>query len=552
LRITISAPPSLTAGGEIVKEGQVLNLDASNRWSIQAIDGAATAGLVWKDMSGGQKNASTSNSVAVNGATCTAPTFSSDYGGYFTFNGTTNCYYTPYLGSQFTAANTLEAWIKPSSNTHPNSTAILGQMYNTGGEQISLVMGDMDLNNGKIYVGFWSGNGWRYVSNAITPVANTWMHIVGTYDGTTLKTYLDGRLQGSATYSSYGTTNTKGYFIGKRWDTNSYFYPGAIAEVRAYNTALSQSQVTQNYNATRVRFTAENLNQTKLSQKHNTTTVETFTVTSGGDTKTVTFAVGNRTGIEWTTPDTATVKLTVKPDLVVGTFYDTITVTDNFSASTILPVKITISKGDQAKLAIGQYNAYPSRSTYPLNVTGGSGTGALTRTLTDSGTAQCVLTGGMMLTAAKVGKCSVRVVKDTDANFLAETATATIFWIEWNDAYATRVASTPTEIVLNHKTEIILHSYETLTVTSYTDTATVPNTITSATPGQTIRIYGQGFDSSDGDTQATFYDTELAVRTGLTNDYIQVVVPNEAKTGPVIVDTAKRQAEGPILTILSP
>ena len=558
LRITISAPPSLTAGGEIVKDGQVLNLDASNRWSIQAIDGAATAGLVWKDMSGGQKNASTSNAVAVNGATCTAPTFSSDYGGYFTFNGTTNCYYTPYLGSQFTAANTLEAWIKPSSNTHPNSTAILGQMYNTAGEQISLVMGDMDRNNGKIYIGFWSGNGWRYPDFAITPVANTWMHIAGTYDGTTLRTYLNGVLQGTATYSSYGTTNTKGYFIGKRWDTNSYFYPGAIAEVRAYAAALSQSQVTQNYNATRARFTADNLNQTKPSQKHNTTTIETFTVTSGGDTKTVTFAVGNITGIEWTTSDTATVKLTVKPDLVVGTYYDTVTVTDNFSTSTILPVKITISKGDQAKLSFGQYNAFPGVSSYPINVYGGSGGGTVTRSLVDSGTAGCVLTSSMFLTAARVGACTVRAVKATDTNWLAETATATIYWIQWSDAYATRVPSTPTEIVLNHETAITKYNYETLTVTTYQNSSGV--TITSIATGATLRIIGDGFDPAAAYTEVVFFNNSeaLDLTSGLQvissggSNYLQLTVPSGAESGIITVNSPKGTARGPSLTILSP
>jgi hypothetical protein len=158
----------------------------------------------------------------------------------------------------------------------------------------------------------------------------------------------------------------------------------------------------------------------------------------------------------------------------------------------------------------------------------------------------------MMLTASRVGACSVQAVKAGDSNYFSETATATIYWIQWSDAYATRIPSTPTEIVLQHQTQIIRHAYETLTVTSYTDTATVPNTITSARPGQTIRILGTGFVATDTSSQATFTDNEYADRTDLTNDYIQVVVPDGAVTGPITVDTLKGTALGPTLTITSP
>jgi len=546
ITIKVSGPPTLSNGAEVVSTGQVLHIDSGNSASYTPGSSASGSTSV-RDISGGK------NTLTVSG---TALAYSDDNGGVLTLS-TANANYLSFSKPSTLNAWTLEGYVKLNASLGSSQACIITNQYTGTNMNYELCLDSTRT----IFSGFIANSSWTYKrtnSNAVVPL-NSWTHIVSTFDAATgVNIYLNGALLDSSAISQNvttgGTTTTAGgasTYIGRSWDSNLYT-PMSIGAVRIYNKALSATEVLQNYNATRVRFTADNLNQTKPSQKHNTTTVETFTVTSGGDTKTVTFAVGNRTGIEWTTPDTATVKLTVKPDLVVGTYYDTVTVTDNFSASTILPVKITVTKGDQAKISIGQYNAFPGRSTYPINATGGSGTGALTRTLTDSGTAQCVLTGGMFLTASKVGKCSVRVVKDTDANFLAETGTATIFWIEWNDAYATRVASTPTEIVLQHKTQIIIHDYETLTVTSYTDTATVPNTITSARPGQTIRILGLGFDSSDTSSQATFTDNEYADRTALTNDYIQVVVPTGAVTGPVIVDTLKGQAIGPTLTILSP
>jgi hypothetical protein len=103
----------------------------------------------------------------------------------------------------------------------------------------------------------------------------------------------------------------------------------------------------QNYNATKTRFSAANLNQIKPSQKYGTITLESFTVTSGGDTETVSFAVGNRDGIAWDTTSTpGQVKLTVQETLTPGTYYDTITVTDNFAQSTNVPIKFTVTKAD--------------------------------------------------------------------------------------------------------------------------------------------------------------------------------------------------------------
>jgi hypothetical protein len=224
-----------------------------------------------------------------------------------------------------------------------------------------------------------------------------------------------------------------------------------------------------------------------------------------------------------------------------------------FAISQVAEV-VTPGKSKNASLKIGQYIAFSGLSSYPLNVYADTTIyGAVSRSIVDSGTANCELDASkFFLTASRVGSCSVAANAAGDASHYSETTTVTIFWIQWSDAYATRVASTPTEIVLQHQTQIIRHAYETLTVTSYTDTATVPNAITSARPGQTIRILGTGFVSTDTSSQATFTDNEYADRTDLTNDYIQVVVPDGAVTGPITVDTLKGTAIGPTLTITSP
>jgi hypothetical protein len=352
LTITISAPPSLTAGGEVVKNGQVLNLDAGNRASLIAVDGAATTNITWNDLSGGKKNGSTSNTV--NSTVCNAPTYSTDFGGIldFTAAGST-CYNTPYLGSQFTTGSTIEAWFKTGTATFPNQFQVISQQYNTANEQISLVIGDLDRVNGNIYVGFYDG-AWRFPPVGFVPVQNQWNHVVGTYNGETLTTYLNGVSLGILAYKTPGgLVNTKPLLIGKRWDS-TYHFTGSIGEVRAYTRGLSAAEVLQNYNATKYRYESSNQTILKPTQKYGALNIETFTVTSGGDTKTVTFATGNRTGITWDTTSTpGQIKLSVQESITPGTYSDTITVTDNFGSATTLPIRFTVTKADTITVTAG-------------------------------------------------------------------------------------------------------------------------------------------------------------------------------------------------------
>jgi phosphodiesterase/alkaline phosphatase D-like protein len=205
---------------------------------------------------------------------------------------------------------------------------------------------------------------------------------------------------------------------------------------------------------------------------------------------------------------------------------------------------VTFAKISQQALQIGQYTAFVGISTYPLNVYGGSGTGTVTRSLVNSGTAECTISSGMFLTAAKVGSCDVQATKPGDVNYLDQISSATIYWIQWSDAYATRVPSTPTEIVLNHQTQIIKYSYETLTATSFADSS--GNAITSASVGQVIRLIGTGFVSTDDQTTINLANGEMVEFANLTfnttdpmANYIQFTIPSGVTTDVVGVSSRK-------------
>ncbi|MEA3225189.1 MAG: LamG domain-containing protein [Planctomycetota bacterium] len=84
---------------------------------------------------------------------------------------------------------------------------------------------------------------------------NVWHLVTGTYDGSEIRMYVDGQLEGLTLYTAGHTSNTAALQIGH------YYYPyndgyggrmdvtlnGAIDEVRIYNRALDQSEVTELY-----------------------------------------------------------------------------------------------------------------------------------------------------------------------------------------------------------------------------------------------------------------------------------------------------------------
>ncbi len=354
LTITISAPPHLLNTNSLVNESMLLNLDAGNSRSIMLGDGNAARSISWNDLSGSQKNARTGGASAVtyDGRTCTAPTYYSDFGGYLQFNGSSDCYYTDDIGPTIDGKFTVESWYR-STQTLTNAGASIFTQNSAG--NIGIVLGGATSNGTTdIRVGFYNGT-WRNSATGHSPVTGVWNHYVGTYDGANFKLYRNGTLLDTTPYvgSLTGTKNTTGYFIGRRWDGSSYL-AGSIASLRVYNTALTLSQIQSNFESTKYRFESTNQTILKPSQKYGSLNIETFTVTSGGDTKTVSFATGNRTGISWdTTSIPGQIKLSVQESLTPGPYYDTITVTDNFGQSTSLPITFTVSKADTVTVTAG-------------------------------------------------------------------------------------------------------------------------------------------------------------------------------------------------------
>jgi fibronectin type 3 domain-containing protein len=114
-----------------------------------------------------------------------------------------------------------------------------------------------------------ANNAWYSAGTAISSGAlslNTWHHLVGTYNGSVLKYYVDGSLVGTGTgLSGNIALNSSPLQIGGNiTGSNGYFY-GSIDESAIWNVALSDSEVKTLYQHQGVRYTGTILSRVMSS-----------------------------------------------------------------------------------------------------------------------------------------------------------------------------------------------------------------------------------------------------------------------------------------------
>ena len=136
-----------------------------------------------------------------------------------------------------TTAVTLEAWVYWTGSN--SSKGILGRWF-------SGVASYMFYASTSTQLLFFINT-----SNSPVNISGTgWKHIVGTYDSTNRRVYVDGQEIGSGTgYTAAIAVGDKPIEIGRYAGNTAYEYDGDIAQPRIYNRALTAEEVQRNYNA---------------------------------------------------------------------------------------------------------------------------------------------------------------------------------------------------------------------------------------------------------------------------------------------------------------
>lgn len=220
-------------GENIVTAGLVAHLDASLLQSF------STASNTWFNVSG-----TGSNATLING-----PTYSSADGGSIFFDGLND--YANFVSSSTLGREwTMSAWFNCFTQSggegifnvfSANST----EDFYGSGVYVSSLFGT------KRSVGWYLDNNWRVTANNVWQV-NTWTHLVATVQGRVHRYYVNGNLV--LNYTSSGDPPV--VLLGSigRLHTSTRYFPGRISQYLAYNRALSQAEIIQNFNATKARY----------------------------------------------------------------------------------------------------------------------------------------------------------------------------------------------------------------------------------------------------------------------------------------------------------
>lgn len=138
---------------------------------------------------------------------------------------------------------TVEAWIYPTAwASLVWQGNVVNQENNSTNDGFMLRVGE----GGKINFGVGTANtSWYELNTAANTLSlNTWAHIAGTYDGTTLKIYKDGVQVGTSTVSAGAVVaGNITLTIGAR--RTDRFYTGKIDEVRIWTTTRTAAELTQ-------------------------------------------------------------------------------------------------------------------------------------------------------------------------------------------------------------------------------------------------------------------------------------------------------------------
>jgi len=175
-------------------------------------------------------------------------TTSFDSTGQPTLDGTDDYIYPNNItnGSGLTSI-TAEFVVKASANNKniikSNSNAIL---LHYGGAGFYLNSTD---NTTSGYLGW---------NNKLSGGTGAYEHLVATYDGTTMKLYVNGESTGTTRAYSAGSTgilkDLNGVFIGGYFNSTQPYFNGDIPIAKIHNRALTAGEVKQNFNAYKNRF----------------------------------------------------------------------------------------------------------------------------------------------------------------------------------------------------------------------------------------------------------------------------------------------------------
>lgn len=206
-------------------------------------------GTLAKDSSGNGNNGTLTNMAT---APSTSTSGWSNFGKFnkaLNFDGS-NDYISVANSSSLNLTGTMafSAWVYATAIPSGSSYAFIGKKSDGSNHQYALLLDGPDCSStSKFTFVIWVGGIPKAVcATNTTPQANTWYYVVGTYDGSYLRIYINGKLDNTIAQTGSIGTGTGTFKIGT--NISDLYWPGKIDEVKIYGSALTAEEIKTDYN----------------------------------------------------------------------------------------------------------------------------------------------------------------------------------------------------------------------------------------------------------------------------------------------------------------
>ena len=146
----------------------------------------------------------------------------------------------------------VEVWHYYAGTNTGWSPCIVTETFVGGG--LNYTLGAINNDTNSLDAGWFNGGQWIYTNDSYNLTPGNWYQIVGTYDGTFPKLYVNntlvatGSMSGGSAYSS-----NSGIRLMERWDSSEY-WGGKLAIVKIYQGALNAGMIDASWNSNKSRF----------------------------------------------------------------------------------------------------------------------------------------------------------------------------------------------------------------------------------------------------------------------------------------------------------
>ncbi len=256
--VRFNMTPSSIASGEVgsilindfIRSGDVIKVSSAQGFSASKIAQNQCGGalLCWRLDEGTGSVVQDSSGSVYSGNLTNGPSWTlGRFGNALSFDGINDYVDFGDIDSLETGSITISLWIKPAYFNSSGYNEAL-RKESSGGFHIGC---SSCGGGGSWYMGFKNSTGtdtYIQISHLMTPL-NQWTHIALSIDGATIRAFINGNLNASATLvgGSRGTGSNRIY-LGGYGPTLPRTFNGTIDDVRFYDRALTSQEISNIYN----------------------------------------------------------------------------------------------------------------------------------------------------------------------------------------------------------------------------------------------------------------------------------------------------------------